>query len=126
MNADLIARLEAATEGSRELDAEIWCHLESSWKHEGNGIISRTRDYSDKTGRRTGGCYESLPCPTRYTTSLDAALTLIGEGVEYTISTLYGVAVADVGLNRDNPERGTRKDGNVPMALCIVALKARA
>lgn len=61
-----------------------------------------------------------------YTRSLDAAITLVPEGMEYELSTLYGVARVEVGLNTDCPERGERKDGNMPCALCAASLRARA
>lgn len=67
--------------------------------------------------------------PKRYTASIDAALTLVPDGMEYSISTLYGLADAEVGLNcsaEDGPWRSRRLDADVPLALCAAALKARA
>lgn len=65
----------------------------------------------------------------KYTCSLDDALTLVPEGMEWSISTLHGIADVEIGLNSslsDAPWRGRRDDGNVPIAICIAALKARA
>lgn len=111
---ELIARLEAATEGSRELDREI--------AEEALGLITEWESVGDKPQmslmvrplEKAG--YLELPC---FTTSLDAALTLVPEGKKWSVGT-GPYYEATVGLSYH---------GNCPssaLALCIAALKARA
>ena len=109
---DIIAKLEVAEERSRELDAAI-AELVGS-------------------ASCSGGVWPFIPGSQmdrevfHYTTSLDAALTLVPEGAEYRISTLHGYAHVELPLNAaDGPEVGHRDDGNIYLALCIAALKAR-
>lgn len=108
--AELIARLEAATEGSRELDLAIYalCVPESPEKW----VRDRPETYAP-----------------HYTTSIDAALSLVPETANCH------------GYDRDPKEvvafvsRNHVKDGHwlkegchptsVPLALCIAALRAR-
>ena len=63
-----------------------------------------------------------------YTTSLDAAVMLCPEGIEWNLTNLYGIAMADVGLNFSdgNWQTGRHKGGHVALALCAAALRARA
>lgn len=62
-----------------------------------------------------------------YTASLDSALTLVPEGMEKSLSDLYGVARAEVGLNcTDGPQYGEHKGAILCLALCAAALRARA
>lgn len=121
----LIERLEQATEGSRELDGEIfrlvypcqdpahWHRFQDAWAHQ---------DHEDAIA------YEMA---NFYTTSLDAALTLVPEGDEWVVSNhgqiglenlafagVYGAAIP-----------GSSCDTNAAspaLALCIAALKARS
>lgn len=133
--AELIAALEAATGPSRELDVRIFALsndpaiIREPGDHRGRGIVTWALsrwikeegcDASPVWWEYLAGCVQA----PRYTSSIDTALTLVPEGVEWSISTLYGVALVDVGLNSDYPARGRRQDGNVPLALCIAALKA--
>lgn len=63
----------------------------------------------------------------RFTTSMDAAASLIPEGAEWDLTTLYGVARVAVGLNMDvGPHYASHKGGLLPMAICAAALRARA
>jgi len=106
---DLIARLEAAAEGSRELDVEIQRH--------------RT-GHPDDHWYELNGKWARNECPPRYTTSLDAALTLVPEGwfvrklAEYEdgwTCTLIKGARNENGASAATPA----------LALCIAALRAR-
>jgi hypothetical protein len=125
MNGDLIARLEAAAEGSKELDWEI--AGKPLWEYPPN---DRRPNYNNPL----------------YTTSLDAALTLVPEG-------LWGGKIMWNGSERANGgyvelECGPVSEGGVwaalvnsydaeddreeipkpkplALALCIAALKAR-
>ena len=119
---DLIERLESAAIGGRDLDAEIALAIGYVTERDGNlffGNKDHTTlvlecDYYDH-----GGAAPELP---HYTTSLDAAMTLVPDG--------YGAVSAS--LN----ERGASSmrighpyvfgNGATPaLALCIAALKAR-
>ena len=90
----LVAELEKATEGSREFDAAIYIKLQAPL-----GLIPH------------------------YTTSLDAALTLVPEGMAWTIlsGALHAACVGDASTG--NP---VTKAATPALALCIAALKARA
>ncbi len=87
MTDTLIRRLEEATEGSRELDARIGAEIRyfsdkaEDWMRGWQGPIA---PYHEKPGHiacwHTDGrmsVWWSVPC---YTTSIDAALTLVPEG----------------------------------------------
>lgn len=97
---DLIAKLESATEGSRELDRAIHSHIR--------------------------GVEEFLLSTwPAYTTSLDAALTLVPEGWHWNVG---DVGLAWVGTH-ESATKIVRHDGDAhtpALALCIAALKARA
>jgi hypothetical protein len=119
MNDDLITRLKAVPEGSRELDAEIaeaviW--LPGRAKH------------LQEAGR---GLYETAQglC-ARFTTSLDAALTLVPEGWEASIvveADGSGSARVWERLGDTSSSRTQIYEAAGPaLALCIAALKARA
>jgi hypothetical protein len=93
MNEDLITRLEAASEGSGRLDEHIWFEI-------------HPHSQPDK-----------YPA---YTTSLDAAATLVPEVVAgWAVGIDHGRPVASVGsLRIANGE-------TLALALCIACLKAR-
>lgn len=113
---NLIERLEAATEGSEALNRLV--ALAIGWKE-----VPAPRSQWATAFIRPNG-YKSPLLPD-WTTSIDAALSLVGEGVEYEITNLYGVARVAVGLNfQSSPEYASRKDGNVILALVTASLKA--
>ena len=127
----LIERLEAATEGSRELDAEIWETLggkiEIRYASKGpEGHVEQKR-WIDKDGT---WWQTSLGTQTHFSTSLDAALTLAPEGWIWEVSNGYA-AIAPVGWADHHGEvandvGGSEANGNTAaLALCIAALKAR-
>ncbi len=65
--------------------------------------------------------------PLRYTESIDAAMTLVPEGMEKDFTDLYGVARVSVGINAEpGPFYGTHEGGSLAIALCIAALRARS
>ena len=78
----LIERIEAATGGERELDAEIWLACTPgatrdkwSYIHKATGrecTVDETRDATDR-----------LIIVPSYTTSIDAALTLLPDGFKW-------------------------------------------
>lgn len=96
----LIKKLEAATEGSRELDGDIHYH---------------DRKPYPKGGWNTDG----LP---HYTTSIDAALRLVPEGFIWDVAST-GQAWVMGGL--DNEQHLVTSAPTPALALCIAALKAR-
>lgn len=130
----LIEKLEKATGPDRELDAAIAVAIFVTKSTEDDLIYAkeRARDGSDATHpghyfikSRSGA---SARTASAYTASIDAALTSLEAGLEYEISTLYGLAHVSVGLNlsEGGPESVTRKDGNVPLAICQASIARRA
>lgn len=125
----LIAKLEQATEGSRELDCLIYAlHWPS------RAIVVQLIDGDDNSFnsrwcvmRQTTIDARVVYDPPLYTTSLDAALTLRPDGAEYSISTLYGTATVELPLNggAQASEVWQRKDGNVILAFVQCCLRAR-
>ena len=121
----LIAELERATEGSRELDAKI-----------AMALYPTLATFRDDPERGTGHWISDKAGPVfalDYTTSLDAALTLVSEG--WSLANLYDAVDpkdrpwVGVILRRDEPRyKLPEKVLGAPtyaMALCIAALKAR-
>lgn len=123
----LIARLEAATEGDRELDADIAAAVlpgEIVWKQTRfTGDMLPVRRFP--TAASLSG-WASEPVE-HYTTSIDAALTLVPEGMDWSAVRRtrhpycgqfpYEAVVWNV-----------RVQGfahSAPLAVCIAALKAR-
>lgn len=117
----LIKRLEDAKEGSRELDREV--ALVSGWRRMGSEHRPHGGWYwrggpNDCTGTQVDNEH-----PPHYTTSLDAALTLVPEGWNYALNSNGAIPVADVYQDVENdrwPSAST-----MALALCIAALKAR-
>jgi hypothetical protein len=106
----LISRLEAAKEGSRELDQEIW--FNHVWEGQGD-----ERD---------------VPA---YTSSVDAALSLVPEGWSFYRLDQYSNGPDPIwGWGAQlrchaNPEVGLaigETRASMPLALCIASLRARA
>lgn len=134
---ELIARLEAATEGSRELDREIWLFLGKPLKEvemarqmvaEGRG-----NEYLP-TGdeRRLQADCTAQTCYWPVTQSLDAATVVVPAGLCWTLGQnvhhLYWQAsVNELGRDGTPVCRGYSGPSNsAPIALCIAALKARS
>lgn len=123
----LIAALEAATEGSRELDAEVAvaCGWRSKLGDDGRSYWKRD-DYDSWLAISDGG-------PDFYpTTSIDDALTLVPEGCIWKVFSDYPGDAYFADLEKWVPgHEGTehwRTDGacsSPALALCIAALKAR-
>lgn len=111
---DLIKRLEEASEGSRELDHAVHCYMVCGL----NGPWGAYKSAADWQKWALKGNWNS----PAYTTSLDAALTLVPEGSDWTLHRVNdGLTIwADVGPIKE-------AWGNTPaLALCIAALRARA
>ena len=123
MSADLIARLESATEGSRELDAQIECSVRGWQLLE----ISSTGAYSFRHKEKDFNYPSGAPC---YTESLDAALTLVPAIWRvYNIKEAYiyppNKWFACLERRREHRESMIGKAPTPALALCIAALKAR-
>jgi len=120
----LIGQLEAATEGSRQLDADIWLMINPREAavaiQQGQALAQKgsSEERLNAAGRRA---LERVA--PHYTTSIDAAATLVMRSYQWNLADYSGFARASVG--------GTKKFGiadapTAPLALCIAALKARA
>ena len=107
----LIAELEQAKKGSRKLDREIQLN-----------VVGFDPDQLPKRWPVVGN---SDP---RYTTSLDAALTLVPEGLSWHVWSLgSGLPSAEVKREGEPPHYGLLgSDVREPaLALCIASLRAR-
>lgn len=123
----LITQLEQAVEGSRELDTEI--ALVFGYLHPKRGPIANAPSSDDP---RVIAAAWQVP---HFSTSLDAAISLIPEGAVWHVMTDYGdLNRAKVGP-ANNPSAsiyGPRSedfisaDASTPaLAVCLCALKAR-
>lgn len=117
---DLIKRLEEATEGSRALDALI-CVSEGydEWTPE------KWAKALQDMGEGSNAC--PVGCPP-YTTSLDTAVTLVPEGIAWTVSKLFNKrfwASCDDPENYDNSWAVSAEKPTPALAICIAALRAR-
>lgn len=127
----LIKKLVAASEGSPELDADIFEDVFGLTEYEGEPIVKWQR-----VKKWTGSYAYDILTPKRmktealavleYTTSLDAALTLVPNGwgwhVRHDNDGNYGHCLYP-GLN---VSPGAAVAATPPLALCLAALKARA
>ncbi len=115
--ADLIAKTEAALEGSPKL----------------NAMIAEALDWTFMSGWALSESYWIAPddshheMPPPWTESLDAALTLVPEGWGWGANQHSGLCRANV-RNESNGETLPLPVGapTPALALCIAALKARA
>jgi len=117
MIASLIARLEAASGPSVELDEEIRV-----------AVDAENINYWPAEFAPTVGTYEG---PVAYTASIDAALTLVPEGLFF----LFGIgrvrsgeplAAAQIMRPVTLDQVAEAEADTLPIAICIAALKARA
>ena len=129
--SDLIARLEKATWPDRAIDGLIKALVNPppSLADEPASIFVRYDRNDDlgvfKTDHATQLSFKTLVPP--YTSSIDAAMTLVPEGMEKDFTDLYGVARVSVGINAEpGPFYGTHEGGSLAIALCIAALRARS
>lgn len=129
----LVVKLEAATEGSRELDAciDAAIHGRTIERIEPRAFLMHEGryDYFDERRRPL------FADPPNYTSSLDAALTLLpSPGHPLWTAKLHVVSHGSHGLTWDAevtvPSREfqgwSRTPNGAALALCIAALRARA
>ena len=133
MFADLIARLEAAVEPSRDLDVAIWAAIgypgvvgtkptayRLGTAEKLNGEVALTWPGDPRCG------HHDLGQVRRYTGSIDAALTLAPEGWEWTVqSRPHGDGLAHFGRAWESGS-DTVIAATPALALAIAALRARA
>lgn len=125
--SDLITRLEQATAGSRELDAAIWTmHDPEVFGHVQRIALALNRE---SLARQTSHIEMRSP---HYTTSLDAALMLVPEGMTYQLwgaelplRSRPGAAIFAPGAGQSMPGLRMYSAPTLALALCIAALKAR-
>lgn len=130
--ADLVERLERASEGSRELDVAIW------WACEPIKARDTVKCAMDRPGA-VQQLVEQDRAP-KYSSSLDAALQLVPEGYDdWTMGTTYSeddslryFATLSGGVTHCNSCQQnkfvtyTAHMKTLPLALVIASLKARA
>lgn len=125
MTKTLLDRLAAATEGSRELDGAIAAAIAAQmgkagvyWPDDGEPHWSEWRGQETVMGELV----------LHYTTSLDAALTLVPEGWRYIIDESapdVGISVSLRSLEANFRQSGIRETAATPaLAICIAALNA--
>jgi len=137
--SSLIERLEKAEGPSRELDGHVRHFVEGDFAFcdaETGHTCENYPDCSDGEGcgKPWGMSDERRSYPIDwkqderlpyYTSSLDAAIGIIPEGMEWSLTNLWGIARAAVGLNCDevHPPFAMRRDGNMVLALLTATLK---
>lgn len=104
---DLIARLERATGPHRGIDAAIQKHFPADDAKE--AAFLNGRDY-----------------PDLFTSSIDAALTLVPEGFTRAVDATVPEAGIRVDLHGKNCNNYFGDHKSEPIATCIAALRARA
>jgi hypothetical protein len=138
---ELIAKLETATEGSRELDGEIALAVVRENYPDAHFVDEESKDVIQVMPGMTAGASSELP---RYTTSLDAALLLVPEEFgwlvrsqhdglpfancshPYSTNNIWIVNGENVSLPPEDQGHNHARAQTPAIALCIAALKARA
>ena len=127
----LIARLEAAAEGSRELDEEIafateWRPIDWAPSAESFAEHEQKHDYATAWIAHAPW-HNTWPIP-HYTTSLDAALTLVPEGWQWDVRCAeFPQSCPTAFCWPPGVRSGHADEAATPaLAFCIAALKARA
>ena len=126
MTSGLVERIEAATGPDRELDVEIALSLGIVTEREGNtfyghrdyGTMVLEHDYYDYAG--------GPPELPHYTTSIDAAMTLVPEGWMRIFGDDPDSGKAVAGLYKGSEGDAKSIAETIPLALCAAALRARA
>lgn len=133
---DLIERLEAAAEGSRELDARIWQLVDpkaaSAAAYDGRAFSNRDWTEEEKARKSAARVQQIAP---HYTTSIDAALTLVPENWRLGEVTRdvdfdgpeksYGVSIERLDAVGNYAGNEAAAHDIFALALCIASLRAR-
>ena len=110
----LIERIEAATEGSRDLDHAIHYHT----------VVVKSGRFTEQSWVRKAAS-ENWNTP-RYSTSIDAALTLMPEGQDWSLFSDNGTAMAGCTPASEDGCDMTDTPGATPaLALLAAILRAR-
>lgn len=131
---DLIARLEAATQGNRELDAWLDAAIH------GRDVVRVEGDFSLETWHTPGRYwYDAVHFadPPNYTTSIDTALRLLPEWASFELQqsasgppTFTRCRLLDWHRSPTGFDPGNewKCEGNRPLSIniCVAALRARA
>lgn len=130
---DLIEKLEAATEGSRELDTAIALSLpyfcDPTCCYDTADDCLSWYEYFGEPGAPGALCKQELPY---YTTSIDDALTLVPDDVGWNVEMMHGNSSPMKSLDPSGQYRCTVGWNSVvtgwsvepSLAICIAALKA--
>lgn len=148
--SDLIERLEKATEGSRELDAAITVALDirPKWLRGDSGelwvrktgtpgmpeiawlsSVIKTKGAGNPTAWHSFEYMKGANVYPNYTTSLDAAMTLVPDDwrVEHIGESLPPVVAWGVELHYRDDDCAIQRVANTPaLALCSASLRARS
>jgi hypothetical protein len=123
--AELIERLERASEGSAELDKAIAFAAGYRARYTVDGMTYFTPPAGDQSVMRP---------PPPFTESIDGALSLVPEGCFWIIARgktrpdepLFGARVMKDLLSREEVIGEAEHEASAALALCIAALKARS
>jgi len=125
---ELIKKLEAATEGSRELDLEIEiackrCAPDATLDSEDPDLLYWNEYHPFGSTYAAEPCGDYLPY---YTTSLDAAVSLVPEVWSIMLDICPDGIICTVHDDSGHIAEPTAfKISSAPLAVCIAALKAR-
>jgi hypothetical protein len=125
MTADLIARLEAAESGSRELDDAVWWPIAKLGPYHREVDGRRERNIMAPFGQEDWRPIGPYDLPPALTTSLDAITALIGQklpGYEWSVGWDMEVGKFYGATNGISTFWGS----TAPLALCVALLKATA
>ena len=133
---DLIAKLEAASKGSQELDALVIAHLiggETRYvERAGRWCIYRGENWRTKElrlwspDRKEEQKWWGFADHNGPTQSLDAALTLVPKGMSVMLDINPEETLCSIHNDSGLIESPDSKNLSPPLALCIAALKARS
>lgn len=127
----LVDRVEKEAAGSRELDAEIWLTVTPGATREPRTVRSSKGLWPDYVIDETRDASERLIVVPSYTSSIDAAMSLVPEGwglkLEHNMGHGTTCTVGHVGPDKlyDRPE-GWSGAATPALALCAAALRALA
>ena len=113
---ELIAKLEKASEGSRELDCDI---------PESLGWPVRRKPPSYKNPWCRAPEWKSIRTVPHYTTNIDAALQLVPEGFQWEVRHIPTDEGSNYSAQANWQPTGRCYAATPALALCIAALKAR-
>ncbi len=124
--SDLLDKLQRATEGSRELDALIWCHLNGKrfievfdqphWRWQ-TQCFYRERPRSPQQVTRDGDVLD-------YTTNLQDAVSLVPEGWSLHLHRVPWNGLIEASLSDGDRLAIQGNASTLTLALCIAIIKA--